>query len=98
MTPTDTALAFHGEAEWIIGGLLALGIPEGEAEATAHAFWSERDPTLRKGEVPGGILTEPIRVCRDCVRAAEAPFPAPVLAIPGAPVPVVGQPLETLMN
>jgi hypothetical protein len=60
----DTALAFRGEAEWIIAGLRVLGLPSGEAEQTlAHATGC--DPDM----VPNGELTVPVRVCESCVQA-----------------------------
>lgn len=98
LTPTDTALAFRGEAKWFIAGLYALGIPEDQAFATAHVIWSESDPMLRKGQVPGGIVTEAIRVCRKCVRSAGPSFPDPVLAIADAEIPVISQYPETYLR
>jgi hypothetical protein len=83
---TDTALAFKGDAEWIITGLIMLGVPEDEALATISYVYG-----CPYGIVPDGTIRETFRVCGECVAGAKPNFPAPVLAIPGATVPCVGQ-------
>jgi hypothetical protein len=63
----DTALAFRGEAEWVIAGLRVLGLPSDEAEQTlAHITG------CAPGMVPNGELTIPVRVCESCAQASGA--------------------------
>jgi hypothetical protein len=65
MRPTDTGLAFRGEAEFIIAGLVCMGIPLDQA-SVSFSLATGSDP----GTVPAGILTHVIRVCDD--RASRA--------------------------
>jgi hypothetical protein len=58
----DTGLAFRGEAEWAIAGLLNLGIPQDQAAATLEAFTGSEP-----GMVPNGIITVPVRLCEVCL-------------------------------
>jgi hypothetical protein len=84
---TDTALAFQGEVEWLIAGLMSLGIPEQEAGAMVSRHFGCPD-----GEVPCGCLTLPVRVCSECVSRANPSFPAPAVVMRDAQFPVIGQP------
>ncbi len=86
---TDTALAFQGEAEWLVAGLMQFGIPVREAEATVSIYFG-----YAVGEVPDGILTMPVRVCSACVSKAKPNFPAPVVVMQDAQIPVIGQPFK----
>jgi hypothetical protein len=61
----DTALAFRGEAEWVIAGLMHLGLPHEEAEDTLSHVTD-----CAPGMVPDGELTIPVRVCESCVQAS----------------------------
>jgi hypothetical protein len=61
----DTALAFRGEAEWVIAGLRVLGLPGDEAEKTLTDITG-----CEPGMVPNGELTVPVRVCETCVQAS----------------------------
>lgn len=83
MTPTDSGLATEGEAEWHIAFATALGVPQDQA-----ALLIQHDD----GTVRDGRYATQWRVCTSCAAASRASFPAPVLLIPGAPVPVVSQP------
>ena len=70
---TDTALAFEGEAEWVIAGLVTLGIPtEFEAGVMMSHFFD-----VPPGTVPDGIVTLGVQVCADCVERCPANFPKP---------------------
>jgi hypothetical protein len=90
--PTDTGLAFIGEAEWVIAGLQVLGVPADQAEGTARQAWREQGRDVDDGNVPDGELTATVRVCRACVRRASgARFPDPVLLVGGAAVPAIRQ-------
>jgi hypothetical protein len=68
MKGTDTGLAFKGEAEWAIAGLLRLGVPEDEASATV-SLGTDSDP----GKVPPGVITVAFRVCKSCADQAGMP-------------------------
>jgi hypothetical protein len=84
---TDTALVFRGEAEWLVAGLLNLGLSAETARISVSEYFGSPP-----GQVPDGIHTVVMRVCLACVERSKAPFPAPVLAVPGAAVPLVTQP------
>lgn len=62
---TDTGLAFVGEGEWAIAGLMRLGIPRGEASIMVSAA-TGCDP----GKVPIEEVMLPVRVCRQCAAAS----------------------------
>jgi hypothetical protein len=79
---TDTGLAFQGEPEWCIAGLVVLGLDAVEAEATFRTGIGRGPNDL----VPG-FATVTYRVCAACV--AKTPFPAPVLILSGAEVPCI---------
>ncbi len=81
---TDTALAFQGEPEWCIAGLVALGLHATEAEATFRTGIGRGPHDL----VPS-FATVTYRVCATCVRNAKANFPAPVLLYFGAEIPCI---------
>lgn len=91
MRPTDTGMAFRGVAEWLMAGLIVLGLPEDQAMEIYRQQQRERGIELAEGEAAGGINEMSIRVCAACVAKCPADFPPPVLAIPGAILPVVGQ-------
>lgn len=80
---TDTGLAFTGEAEWLIAGLGALGIPDDQASAMGQEFFEE------KGADPGMVLsgehTMAVQVCAECVAKVEPSFPAPGIPAFGLP-------------
>ena len=63
----DTGLAFTGEAEWIITGMMMLGIPEDQATIMVGDFTG-----CDHGEVPDGVITIPVAVCRECASRARA--------------------------
>lgn len=86
---TDTALAFQGEAEWCLAGVVALGVPEDEAYLTLLSGWQEEGRGTQKGQVPCGTLSAVIRVCADCVEAATPNFPKPTLLYRGAELPAI---------
>jgi hypothetical protein len=60
----DTALAFRGEAEWVLAGLRVLGLPDDEAAKTLTEVTG-----CAPGMVPDGKITVPVRVCEACVQA-----------------------------
>lgn len=49
---TDTALAFHGEAEWHMAALIVLGVPAAEVEQTYRSATGSDT-----GKVPAGEFT-----------------------------------------
>jgi hypothetical protein len=86
---TDTALAFRGEAEWTLAGLMRLGLPKKEAYATLEAFLTEFQPGHITGMVPPGVIAVPVQVCRRCagkVKTAQGPCPVALLH-PGGEMP-----------
>jgi len=62
---TDTGLAFSGEAEWAIAGLMGMGIPQDEASLMVSNS-TGCDP----GMVPLGEVTVCVRVCQQCANRA----------------------------
>ena len=89
---TDTALAFTGEAEWLVAGLVMLGIPEDAASLMVEAFFKEQG--AKPGMVLDGEWVMPVQVCAECVAKSAAPFPAP--GIPSFGVPEIRQPPDGL--
>ena len=84
---TDTALAFQGEAEWMIAGVSALGVPLKQAGVMVSHFFG-----CLPGRVPDGDdLTIVVQVCSSCVAKAKPGFPVPGLVV-GGRVPTIGQP------
>ena len=77
MRGTDTALAFTGPAEWHLAGLVGLGVPEGEAEATYRSGLRDSGWVGADDEVPSASFTRGFRVCAECVNNSRANFPAP---------------------
>jgi hypothetical protein len=84
---TDTGLAVRGEADWHATVLIKLGVPADQALDTVDYGSPGRLP----GRLPGERYVELYRVCARCVRSSGAGFRAPVLAVPGADVPVIAQ-------
>lgn len=84
---TDTALAFVGEAEWLVAGLDVLGIPDDEADIMVAEFFEGKgaDP----GKVLDGEHKMAVQVCAGCVAKAKPNFPAP--GIPAFGVPDIRQ-------
>lgn len=82
--PTDTAVAFEGDREWLAAGLVAMGVPLRDAELTVAVFGPAVDSE--------GRATATFRVCRSCVSASGLSWVVPALTMPGQPVPVVRQP------
>jgi ferredoxin len=90
LKPTDTAMAFRGEAEWLIAGLVTLGVPEDQAYGAYRQSENKGDADdLEDGEVRAGVHDMSVRVCAACVRACPAGFPAPALAVSGAVLPTI---------
>ena len=87
LQPTDTGLAFDGEAEFAVACLSKLGVPM-EQSAVAIQLATGCEP----GMVPEGRFRLVVRVCRDCVSASEVPFPVPALILDKAPIPCLTQP------
>ena len=89
---TDTALGVRGVPEWHAGFLVAVGLPEQEADATVSRFLAE----LAAGggyRVEAGEYDMVYRVCGRCASRVPS-LPAPVLVIPGNPVPTIAQPRD----
>ena len=85
LTGTDTAVAFRGDAEWIIAGVHLLGISINEA-ALMLSLATGCDP----GHAPPGELQYPVLVCRSCADASPGRFPVgPLDAIPVIVAPTV---------
>lgn len=85
---TDTGVAFRGSAEWLIAGLVTLGIPSDEATTMVCSFFG-----CKRGMVPMGRVDLSVRVCDRCATKAKAnikvgliAFGIPVLAEPDANV------------
>lgn len=84
--PTDTALAFRGEPEWIIAGLHMLGLSVEDAKEVFLML--PGSATLTES----GRQEMHVRVCCQCVRRSRAAFPDPVLLQPGGQLPCIVQP------
>lgn len=61
---TDTGLMLRGDAEWIIAGLMHLGMRDFDEAAAVVAHGHGCDP----GMVPDGVLSPAIQVCESCVK------------------------------
>lgn len=83
---TDTALGVEGPAEWHVAFLVVLGVPSEQAGAIVSG--STGNPP---GSGPRFTYRASYRVCAGCVRdcGAAPPFPAPMLALDGAEIPVI---------
>lgn len=81
---TDTVIAFTGEAEWHVAGLQVLGVPSAEAPGVVEASTG-----CEPGKVPDGLFTTQVRVCAACIGKSPFARVKPVLATPGADVPVI---------
>ena len=92
---TSTVVVFRGEAKWIIGGLASVGgLPVDRAVRTFTVLAAE-EFDCAPGSLPAGVLTLPVRLCREC--AARNGVPAAALSAEadvraGTPVPSYGQP------
>jgi hypothetical protein len=84
---TDTALGFEGDAEWVLVGLGALGMPEERAVLLVGAQYG-CDP----GMVPDGTVSFPVRICAECASSGPPSFPAPAVVVTGGPLPFITQP------
>jgi hypothetical protein len=67
---TTTALAFRGEAEWILAGLHVLGLSEDEAYAALRRALEDEGWEGAPDEVPRGTLVKAFCVCKDCAKKA----------------------------
>ena len=83
---TRTALGFRGKAEWLIEGLVALGVPEAQATAMVADHLGPAG-----GLVPDERYFLGVQVCSACVAAAAPHFPKPGVVVPGEAVPTVAQ-------
>jgi hypothetical protein len=77
----DTAVAFRGEAEWVVAGLSVLGVPMDQA-ATTVSMLAECEP----GMCPEGQMTVAVRVCEACHAKSRTGFPVGVVGEPLRPV------------
>ncbi|MDO0938662.1 hypothetical protein QQY66_45690 [Streptomyces sp. DG2A-72] len=87
-TPTDTGIAFRGEAEFLIAGLHKLGVPMKEAAIIVENMCSERYGT-DPGMVRSGVLEWTVRVCAES--AEKASFTKPGLLAQQGTVPLYDQ-------
>jgi hypothetical protein len=83
----DTAVAFRGEAEFIMAGLHVMcGIPEDQSEALVHMYARE-DLGCEPGMVPGGEFTMIVQLCQECAdRTGAHKTRAPVGTFDAIPV------------
>jgi hypothetical protein len=81
MRATDTQLAFEGTAEWIMAGLMVLGIPKPEAARIA---------SQTPGDDPEHLVMQ-MRVCGRCVARCPAPYPAPRVVMEGGTIPCIAR-------
>jgi hypothetical protein len=79
---TDTVLAFQGEPEWCVAGMVHLGLPIQEAIATFHA--GSDDGGVK--EEPNGQVTVFVQVCSKCAGKVGMKVAIPMGDNPTAPV------------
>ena len=72
---TDTGLSFSGDAEWVIAGLIVLGVPEELATNMVSSATGDE-----AGLLPGGQITFPVRVCRRCAVAGGVRLPVGLIS------------------
>lgn len=73
---TDTGLAFTGEAEWIAGALVYLGLPTDHAISMV-SMATGSDP----GMAPVGRVTIGVRICATCASAPTKPMQVGLVAL-----------------
>jgi hypothetical protein len=66
---TDTGLAFVGEVDWCIAGIVHLGIPMDQAIAMARFKGANQRPLVDSEE--GDETKLMVRACQECVTAAD---------------------------
>ena len=71
----DTGLAFVGEAEWAMAGILALGVPADQAQTMVVDKLALEYGIAEPGVVPGGDVTVGVSVCQPCVDKSGCGFP-----------------------
>ncbi len=69
-----TALAFEGDAEWILAGLTVIGVPDDQSYATLRHGLELDGWEGEPGMVPDGTLRMAFRCCAECA-AKQAGFP-----------------------
>jgi len=72
--------------------LMTFGLFEDEATAVIEKFGAEAAGAPKLDVDASSRYAALYAVCSSCVRRAEGNLPKPVLNLPGAEVPVVGQP------
>jgi hypothetical protein len=80
----DTGLGFRGEGEWVVAGLMALGIRDFDEAAAVVSLATGTEP----GMVPDGVITVGVRCCESCVAQSGTGFPLG-LAVRGGELPCV---------
>ncbi len=69
---------FEGPPEWLAAGLQVLGVSQDQAITMIE----QDDRAWTAGRIT-------VRVCARCVRGSGCRFPAPVLAVNGAEIPMI---------
>lgn len=84
LRPTDTALAFEGDGEFMIASLMQFEMSINDAASTLCAATG-----CDEGMVPVGTFTTILRICQKC--ANEAGFCSPALLFADAEIPLYTQ-------
>lgn len=87
LTPTDTALAFRGDAEFHIAAVMSITKDPIEIASKTYERASGADP----GKVFDGVHDVIFRLCEECASRAKLPR-KPVLLTPNAEIPTFVQP------
>ncbi len=84
LKPTETGLELEGIAEFVLAGVIKLGVPEEQARIILAVLWG-KEP----GQVPDGIVKTPIPVCAE--DADRAGMKAGLVGVPGGQIRVYEQ-------
>ena len=72
---TDTGLSFSGDVEWVIAGLIVLGVREEQATLMVSTATG-----TEAGMLPDGEIILPVRVCRRCAVSGGARLPVGLIS------------------
>jgi hypothetical protein len=87
LKPTETGLELEGMPEFVLAGVIKMGVPEEQAHIILAVLWG-KEP----GQVPDGIVKTPIPVCAE--DADRAGMKAGLVGVPGGQIRVYEQEYE----
>ena len=93
---TETWVAFDGSGKWLVAGLVSLGVPRREADATIRYIWMTegglhgsgiktvvpRSDSEKLGPLPRGRNRMIFAVCLECAQAHDCRVSDSKLTVP----------------